>query len=69
MLKKMIRRVLFGKRRKKNYYNKYVTWPVHNKLESKVNNLLSQLKLRSIGSGSLIGDEKDAKKFSNQWGR
>ena len=67
MLKRLIKGVLFGKKRKKNYYNKYVTWPVHNKLESKVNNLLSQLKLRSIGSGSLIGDEKDAKKFRDQF--
>ena len=67
MLKKMIRRVLFGKRRKKNYYEKYVTWHAHNKLQAKMDNLLSQLKLRSIGNGSLIGDEKDAKKFRNQF--
>ena len=54
MLKKMIGRVLFGRRRKKNYYNKYVTWHAHNKLQS-------------IGNGSLIGDAKDAKKFRDQF--
>ena len=67
MLKKMIGRVLFGRRRKKNYYNKYVTWHAHNKLQTKKDNLLRHLKLQSIGNGSLIGNAKDAKKFRDQF--
>ena len=70
MLKKAIKRVLFGKR--KNYrknrmsYN-YVSWHAHNKLQTRLDNLLRHLKLERIGSGSLIGDEKDAKKFRDQF--
>ena len=67
MLKKMIGRVLFGRRRKKNYYEKYVTWHAHNKLQAKMDNLLRHLKLQSIGNHSLIGDAKDAKKFRDQF--
>ena len=67
MLKKMIGRVLFGRRRKKNYYNKYVTWHAHNKLQTKMDNLLRHLKLQSIGNGRLIGNAKDAKKFRDQF--
>jgi hypothetical protein len=70
MLRKMIKRVLFGKR-KRNYKNSvrynYVTWHAHNMLMSRFDNLISHLKLKQIGNHSLIGDEKDAKKFRDQF--
>ena len=75
MLRKIIKRVLFGKKRRKNYkginknsmrYN-YVSWHAHNKLMTRVDNLIKHLKLERVGNGSLIGDEKDANKFKDQF--
>ena len=75
MLRKIIKRVLFGKKRRKNYkginknsmrYN-YVSWNAHNMLITRVDNLISHLKLKRVGNHSLIGDEKDAKKFKAQF--
>jgi hypothetical protein len=71
MLRKMIKRVLFGK--KKNYYRKnkmsykYVNWYAYHKLECRLDNLLKHLKLRRIGNHSLIGDDKDGDKFKDQF--
>mgnify|MGYP007063752001 CR=1 FL=1 len=72
MLRKIMKRVLFGKkrnydRRKPRGYQKYVSWHAHNKLQAKVDNLMSRLDLKSIGNGSLVGDEKDEEKFRNQF--
>ena len=72
MLRKMIKRVLFGKR-KKNYNRKnkmsykYVSWTAYHKLESRLDNLMKHLKLERIGNGSLIGDSKDGNKFRDQY--
>ena len=70
-MRRLIKRVLFGRKRRKNYtktmrYN-YVSWNAHNKLQTRVDNLLTHLKLEKIGSSSLIGDSKDVKKFRNQF--
>jgi len=70
-MRRLIKRVLFGRKRRKNYkqtmrYN-YVTWNAHNKLQTKVDNLMSRLDLKSIGNGSLVGDKKDAEKFRDQF--
>ena len=73
MLRKIARRVLFGKRKnyKRNFNNKHVTWYTYNteinRLNSTIDNLLKKLKLKRIENGNLIGDEKDAKAFDNQW--
>ena len=75
MLRKIIKRVLFGKR--KNYkrrginknsmsYN-YVSWRAFDRLRIRVDNLLEKLEMQKVGNGSLIGDKKDAKKFKNQY--
>ena len=70
-MRKLMQRVLFGKKRnykRRNHVGyKYVTWHQHNMLMSRVDNLMSHLKLRRVGNGSLIGDEKDAKKFRDQF--
>ena len=75
MLRKMIKRVLFG--RKKNYHRRginknsisynYVHWKAFDRLRMRVDNLIEKLKLEKIGHGSLIGDKKDAEKFNNQY--
>ena len=77
MLRKIAKRVLFGKR--KNYRrfdsSKYVTWFTYNQdmnaMNATINNLLSKLELKRIGNGNLIGDKKDAKTytktFESQW--
>ena len=71
MLKKMIKRVLFGKKRTYNRRNdlniNYTTWKEHHKLDIKVDNLIKHLGLTDIRGTCLIGDQKDAKKFDNQW--
>jgi|10_taG_2_1085330.scaffolds.fasta_scaffold314143_2 hypothetical protein len=75
MLKRMIKRVLFGRKRRKNYkginkksmgYN-YVSWHAHDMLSCRLDNLLKHLKLQRIGNHSLIGDKKDAEKFKDQF--
>mgnify|MGYP003626499350 CR=1 FL=1 len=72
MLRRMVKRVLFGKK-KKNYnikntmrYN-YVSWHAYHKLEGRLDNLMKHLKLQRIGNGSLIGDSKDGNKFRDQF--
>ena len=70
-MRRLIKRVLFGRKRRKNYkqtmrYN-YVTWHAHNKLQTKLDNLMRHLKLESVGGSSIIGDSKDVKKFRNQF--
>ena len=71
MLRKVMKRVLFGKKRNYERRNKraykYVTWHQHNLLMSRVDNLISHLKLEKVGNHSLIGDKKVAKKFNNQY--
>jgi acetolactate synthase small subunit len=71
MLRRMIRRLFYGKRNHKDYSRLYVTWNYHNqdidRLNAQMNNLLSKLKLQKIGNGNLIGDKKDAKVFDKQW--
>ena len=74
MLKRMIRKVFFKRKRyARNYKTNYVTWNAHNRemnaLQRKIDNLISHLGLSDVGGTGLIGDKKDAKKFSNQWGR
>ena len=71
MLRKIAKRVLFGKR--KNYKRKtrtnynYVSWHAHNKLMTRDDNLIEHLKLKRIGNGSLIGDSKDEQRFKDQF--
>ena len=71
MLRKVMKRVLFGKKRNYKRRNKvgykYVTWHQHNLLMSRVDNLISLLKLEKVGNHSLIGDKKDAEKFRDQF--
>ena len=72
MLRRMIRRVLFGKR-KRNYNRKnkmsykFVSWHAHDMLSCRLDNLLKHLKLQRIGNHSLIGDSKDGDKFRDQF--
>tara|TARA_R100000742_G_C4168868_1_gene7839 strand:+ start:155 stop:373 length:219 start_codon:yes stop_codon:yes gene_type:complete len=70
-MRRLIKRVLFGRKRRKNYKQKmrynYVTWNAHNKLQAKLDNLMRHLKLESVGGSSIIGDSKDVKKFRNQF--
>tara|TARA_R100001594_G_C3909222_1_gene232854 strand:- start:297 stop:515 length:219 start_codon:yes stop_codon:yes gene_type:complete len=70
MLKRLIKRVLFGRKRRNKRkpirYN-FVTWRAHDKLDSKVSNLIKYLGLEEVKNTSLVGDRKDAKKFDNQW--
>ena len=70
-MRRLIKRVLFGRKRRKNYKQtisrNYVTWHAHNKLQSKLDNLMRYLKLESVGASSIIGDSKDVKKFRNQF--
>ena len=74
MLKRMIRKVFF---KRKKYTNRrranYVSWYAHNeamnRMETKIDNLISHLGLKDISGTGLIGDDKDAKKFRNQWVR
>ena len=71
MLRRMMRKLFYGRRSHNRYNRQYVTWHYHNqdidRLNAQMNNLLSKLKLRKIGNGNLIGDEKDAKVFDKQW--
>ena len=71
MLRKIVKRVLFGKRKKydikKTRGYKYVTWHQHNMLMTRVDNLISHLKLKRVGNHSLIGNDKDAKRFRDQF--
>jgi hypothetical protein len=70
MLKKMIKRVLFGKKRTYNRRyraSNYITWQAHERLSTKVDNLIKHLGLTDIKGTCLIGDQKDAKKFDSQW--
>ena len=65
MLRRLIKRVLFGKR--KYYKRYYVTHKHHNNdinvLHHIIDSMLDKLKLQRIGPGTLIGDKKDAKKY------
>tara|TARA_R100000655_G_scaffold106300_1_gene155434 strand:+ start:1553 stop:1786 length:234 start_codon:yes stop_codon:yes gene_type:complete len=76
MLRKMMKRVLFGKR--KNYRRRYTDnnvkhWELkhlHNEINDahrKLHNLMYHLGLKSIGNSNLVGDKKDGKKFDGQW--
>ena len=69
MLRKIAKRILFGKK-KRNYkqpYYKYVNWHAHNALQAQIDNLIKHLKLKRIAGTNLVGDKKDADKFDNQF--
>ena len=69
MLRKIAKRILFGKK-KRNYkqpYYKYVNWHAHNALQAQVSNLIHKLGLQEISNTKLVGDKKDADKFDNQF--
>jgi hypothetical protein len=76
MLKRLIRKVFFNKKRKPNYYNrignqKYVSWHTYNRdmdnMQHTLHNIMAKMKLRKIANTSLVGDEKDAERFEEQW--
>ena len=71
MLRKIAKRILFGKKkrynRRKTMNYKYVNWNAYHRLESRLDNLLKHLKLERIGNHSLIGDDKDGDKFKDQF--
>ena len=69
MLRRIVRRVLFGKKRnyRKRKYDIYATWHAHNALQAQIDNLIKHLKLKRIAGTNLVGDKKDADKFDNQF--
>ena len=76
MLRRMFKRVLFGKRknyRRKGYGKSYVNSIVFNNnrrinnLQRTVDNLMTHLKIEKVGNSNLITDKKDNKKFDGQW--
>ena len=76
MLRRMFKRVLFGKRknyRRKGYGRSYLKSMVfnHNKeidnLHRTLNNLMTHLKIEKVSGSNLITDKKDSKKFNGQW--
>lgn len=77
-MRNLIKKVLFGKKRKKNYNRRYNDnnvkyWEINelrktlNDTDTKLRNLMRHLKLESIGNSNLVGDKKDGKKFNGQW--
>ena len=74
-MRKLIKRVLFGKKKNYRRYNDYNVkyWVLRNlqdELNStnrKLNNLMKHLKLETVGNSNLVGDKKDGKKFNGQW--
>ena len=74
-MRRLIKRVLFGKRKNYRRYNnnnvKY--WDLNNlqnqlhDTNMKLNNLMKYLKVDTINNSNLVGDTKDAKKFNKQW--
>ena len=74
-MRKLMKRVLFGK--KKNYKkyrdNNVKYWELThlqqelNNTNRKLHNLMRHLKIESIGNSNLVGDKKDEKKFHGQW--
>ena len=74
-MRKLIKRVLFGKKKNYRRYNDYNVkyWDLRNlqdELNStnrKLNNLMKHLKLETVGNSNLVGYKKDGKKFNGQW--
>ena len=74
-MRRLIKRVLFGKRKNYRRYNnnnvKY--WDLNNlqnqlhDTNMKLSNLMKYLKVDTINNSNLVGDAKDAKKFNKQW--
>jgi hypothetical protein len=74
MLRRVIKRVLFGKKRNyKKYHNnghKSLIFENNrriNNLQDTVNNLMKHLKVSNIGRSNLVVSKKDAEKFNGQW--
>jgi len=75
MLRRMVKRVLFGKRKNYRRYtdNNVKYWEIRN-LQKELNdtnrrliNLMKHLKLEAVGNSNLIANKKDGKKFDGQW--
>ena len=74
-MRRLIKRVLFGKRKNYRRYNNnnVKKWDLNNlqnqlhDTNMKLNNLMKYLKVDTINNSNLVGDTKDAKKFNKQW--
>lgn len=74
-MRRLIKRVLFGKKKNyKRYNNNNVKYWDLNNIEKqladtnqKLNNLMVHLKVESVGNSNLVSDKKSGKKFHGQW--